>query len=63
LHAYYKNQLEEQIPPLMEREVNNVAAQARRHLDESPFNLVWAIGAKMTRDEGLDLALKTLDEI
>jgi predicted ATPase/class 3 adenylate cyclase len=63
LHAHYHDQLKEQIPPLIERELKSAAAQARPHLDESTFNLAWAEGAKMTRDDGLRLALKILDEI
>jgi tetratricopeptide (TPR) repeat protein len=63
IHAYYKNIINEPIDPLMTRESDNAIAQACQHLDESAFNAAWAEGEKMSLDEVLDLALKTLEEI
>ena len=63
LHAYFKNKLNELIGPLTKRESDSAIAQARQRLDESAFNAAWAEGKKMTIDEALDLALKTVEEI
>ena len=49
--------------PLITRDFEKVLNQTRLHFNESAFQAAWAEGEKMTIDEALDLALKTLDEI
>ena len=63
IHVYYKNKLNQPIGPFMTRESDSAIAQARQRLDESAFNTAWAEGEKMSLDEALDLALKTLEEL
>jgi tetratricopeptide (TPR) repeat protein len=63
LHAYYRNILKEKFFPLVKREVDSALAQGKQHLSEADFNLAWAEGEKMTIEQAIDLALKTLDEI
>ncbi len=63
IHSYYKNKLNQPIGPFMTRESDSAIAQARQRLDESTFNAAWAEGEKMSIDEALDLALKTVEEM
>jgi len=63
IHVYYKNKLNQPIGPFMTRESDSAIAQARQRLDESAFNAAWAEGEKMSLDEAVDLALKTLEEL
>ena len=63
LDAYWRSNLGEQADPLMKREFDSAIAQARQRLDESAFSAAWAEGEKMSLDEALDLALKTLEEM
>jgi len=62
VQAYYRN-IKDPIHPLRKRDSDSAIAQARQHLDESAFNAAWAEGEKMSLDEALDLALKTLEEM
>jgi len=61
LHAYFKNILNEPFGPLTKRDSDSAIMQARQRLDESAFNAAWTEGEKMSLDEALDLALKTLE--
>jgi predicted ATPase/class 3 adenylate cyclase len=63
LHDYYWKQRGLPINPLMKREADSASAKAKQLLSEADFNAAWAQGEKMTIDEAIDLALKTLDEI
>jgi len=63
LNAYWRSNLGEQADPLMKREFDSAIAQAHQRLDESAFHAAWAEGEKMSLDEALDLALKTLEEM
>jgi len=63
LYDYYWKQLGLPINPLMKRESDSAIAKARKQLSESDFNAAWAEGEKMSIEEAIDLALKTLDEI
>ena len=55
--------LNEPLGPLTKREADSAIVQARQHIDESTFNAAWAEGEKMSLDEVLDLALKTVEEM
>jgi predicted ATPase/class 3 adenylate cyclase len=63
VYVCIKNKVIEQRNPFFQRESDSAIAQARQHLDESAFNAAWAEGEKMSLDEALDLALKTLEEM
>ena len=63
VRAYYKNKIDELIDPLLTRESDSAIAQARERLDDSAFNAAWTDGEKISLDEALDLALKTLEEM
>ena len=63
VHAYYKNNINEPIDPLMIKESDRTSAQAYQHLNESSFNEAWDEGEKITLNEAIELALKTLDEM
>ncbi|HEU0297146.1 MAG TPA: tetratricopeptide repeat protein, partial [Anaerolineales bacterium] len=63
IHTYYRNKIKDPIHPFRKRENDSVIAQARQRLDESAFNAAWAEGEKMSLDEAIELALKTLDEL
>ncbi len=62
VHAYSRNK-KGAIHPLRKRDSDSAIAQAHQHLDESAFNAAWAEGEKMSLDEALNLALKTLEEM
>lgn len=58
-----KNKVIDQRNPFVQRESDSAIAQARQHLDELAFNTAWTEGEKMSLDEALELALKTLGEM
>jgi hypothetical protein len=47
----------------LKKESDSAIAKDRQHLAEATFRRAWAEGEKMTTDEAVDLALKTLGEI
>ncbi len=63
IHAYYRNKIKGPINPLRKRDSDSAIAQAHQRLDESAFNAAWAEGEKMSLNEALNLALKTLEEM
>ena len=63
LDARQANSLENPMGPFYQREQERVLAQARLKLNTSAFDAACAEGEKMTIDEAIDLALKTLNEI
>lgn len=63
VQADSSNRRKAPLDPLYQWEVDHVIAEAHNVLDDSAFNLAWAEGEKMTIEEALDLAHKTLDKI
>jgi hypothetical protein len=63
LHDHYWKQLGLPINPFLKRESDSAIAKVRPYLDQSEFDQAWAEGEKMTIEEAIDLALKSLEGI
>lgn len=63
LHMYKEKASKPASSPLIMRDFEKIVAQTRMNLNESVFQAAWTEGEKMTIEETVDLARKTLDEI
>jgi hypothetical protein len=63
LHATFRNQLHRSIDPLLIRSLERAITKAQLHLSEPALDTAHAEGEKMSIDQAIDVALKTLDEI
>jgi hypothetical protein len=63
LYVRQTNVLKEPIDPFHQKEQDRVLDQAHLMLGPSAFDAAWSEGEKMTVDQAINLALKTLDEL
>jgi hypothetical protein len=59
----YERESEFPLKPLEKRYWNHAEAHACRILGDAAFEAAFAQGQKMSLDEGLDLALKAIEEM
>ncbi len=63
VHAYHANKANPPMGPHAKHDFENTLSQVHLQLSEAAFEAAWKEGEKMSMNEALDLALKTLEEI
>jgi tetratricopeptide (TPR) repeat protein len=63
IHGFYANKSNPPLFPLAKLDYENAISQARLQLGEVAFEVAWAEGGKLSLNEVLDLAIKTLEKI
>lgn len=63
IQAHHEKERKGPMYPLRKRDFDSTVTQANQRLDDSAFNAAWGKGEKMSLDEAVALALKSLEKI